>query len=1572
MMKFTLFFVFIASIFTSFGQDECANAVPLIPGTTCSYTTGTFNGMTISSAAPSCGSSSIQDVWYMFTATDSTMSISLSSQSGLNHGFQIIQGSCNGTVVQCVNNNGTSNSEFYFGNGFIPGQDYYVRVFNASGALSALSFGICVQTYPVPANDGCTNATVLTPGSTCNYTTGTFSGAMMNGGVPACGSSSQQDVWYMFTATDSTMSISLSSQSGLNHGFQIIQGSCNGTVLQCVNNNGTSVSEFYFGNNFIPGQVYYVRVLNTSGALSTLSFGICVQTYPVPANDVCSNATLLTPGNTCNYTTGTFSGAMMNGGVPACGSSSQQDVWYRFTATDSTMSISLSSQSGLNHGFQLIQGSCNGPVLQCVNNNGTSVSEFYFDNNFIPGQVYYVRVLNTSGALSTLSFGICVQTYPIPANDGCTNATVLTPGSTCNYTSGTFSGAMMNGGVPACGPGSQQDVWYRFTATDSTMSISLSSQSGLNHGFQLIQGSCNGPVLQCVNNNGTSVSEFYFDNNFIPGQVYYVRVLNTSGALSTLSFGICVQTYPVPANDGCANATVLTPGSSCSYTSGTFSGAMMNGGVPACGSGSQQDVWYRFTATDSTMSISLSSQSGLNHGFQLIQGSCNGPVLQCVNNNGTSVSEFYFNNNFIPGQVYYVRVFNASGSLSTLSFGICVQTYPVPPNDGCANAITLTPGSNCNYTNGTFSGAMMNGGVPACGSGSQQDVWFKFTATDSTMRIFLSSESGLNHGFQLIQGSCNGTVLQCVNTNSTGISETYFNNNFIPGQVYYVRVFNASGSLSTLSFGICVQTYPVPANDVCSNAIELTPASTCSYTTGTFSGAMMNGGVPACAVATSQDVWYKFTATASNMGIQLSSVSGLNHGFQVFEGSCGGTEITCMNNFSSGIGESASLTALTVGSTYFIRVINTLSGLNINNFGICLTGPPPSACTPAVVINTSTTTICQGENVVFNAIPTHEGTAPAYQWKINGSNVGTNSPSYTSTTLANGNSITCVMTSNAACASPLTATSNPIVITVTPAVTPTFTQVPAICSGGSFTLPTTSNNGVTGIWTPAINNTVTTSYSFIPDGGQCANTATMTVTVNNPVVPTFTQVPAICSGGSFTLPTTSNNGITGTWSPAVNNMATTTYTFTPTSSSCTTTATMTVTVNSSSTVPAFNQIAAICTGGSFTLPTTSDNGITGTWSPAINNNATTTYTFTPNAGQCATTTTMTVTVNTPSITPTFNQVPTICAGEAFTLPTISTNGISGTWSPAINNTASTTYTFTPNSGQCGITTTMTVTVNSPLTVPAFNQVAAICSGDSFTLPAVSSNGVTGVWSPGINNTTTTTYTFTPNSGQCATTATMTVTVNSNVIPAFTAIPAICSGGTITLPAISNNGISGTWSPAVNNTATTTYTFTPSSGQCVSTATMTVVVNSVNTNVNTVGITLTAAATGATCQWINCATNQPINGAINASFTPTQNGSYAVIVTQNGCVDTSNCIVVNTVGVESLEQNGWNIYPNPVNAELFIEINEGMDILIIDMTGKVIQSGTLKTGKNELNVSLLTRGIYFIRSESGANVKFVKQ
>ena len=487
-----------------------------------------------------------------------------------------------------------------------------------------------------------------------------------------------------------------------------------------------------------------------------------------------------------------------------------------------------------------------------------------------------------------------------------------------------------------------------------------------------------------------------------------------------------------------------------------------------------------------------------------------------------------------------------------------------------------------------------------------------------------------------------------------------------------------------------------------------------------------------------------------------------------------------------------------------------------------------------------------------------------------------------------------------------TSQSTSVSFVISPLV-PTFTQVAPICIGSTFTLPSSSNNGVTGTWSPAINNQATTTYTFTPTSNSCASTATMTVSVTTSIAPVFTQVAPVCIGSSFTLPNTSNNGIVGSWSPSINNQATTTYHFTPNAGQCGDTTSMTVVVNATPATPAFTQVAPICTGGSFTLPTTSNNGISGTWSPAVNNQNTTTYTFTPSAGSCATTTTMTVDVNANTV-PVFTQIASICQGGSFTLPTTSDNGISGTWSPAVNNTSTTTYTFTPSSGVCASTATMTVTVDQP-TVPTFTAIAAICTGGSFTLPSTSNNSITGTWFPSVNNQATTTYTFVPNTGICATVANITVTVNQPSTPVFTQIAAICAGSSFTLPTSSNNGITGTWSPAINNQATTTYTFTPTAGQCASTATMSVTVNPVAT-------TPTFTQIAPVCYGANISLPTTSNNGISGSWSPAVNNqattTYTFTPSSGSCAGTSATMTVNVTpqspaptGLECYQTANWN-------------------------------------------------------------------
>lgn len=255
--------------------------------------------------------------------------------------------------------------------------------------------------------------------------------------------------------------------------------------------------------------------------------------------------------------------------------------------------------------------------------------------------------------------------------------------------------------------------------------------------------------------------------------------------------------------------------------------------------------------------------------------------------------------------------------------------------------------------------------------------------------------------------------------------------------------------------------------------------------------------------------------------------------------------------------------------------------------------------------------------------------------------------------------------------------------------------------------------------------------------------------------------------------------------------------------------------------PEFLLDTQICFGANLSeLPTISNNGITGTWSPALNNTATTTYTFTPDVGQCATTATMTITVN-PNIAPTFTQVSAICSGANLaSLPTTSNNGITGTWSPALNNTATTTYTFMPDTGQCATTTTMTITVNQLPVIPTGDSLQNFCAIDNPTIGdlVITSNFINWYLTPSGGTPLSPNYALSDGLSLYAasynditncenpTRLQITIQVENPVLPSIEPRQEFCLENILTLGDINTNGISMIWydSPVGGNPILPTY------------------------------------------------------------------------------------------------------------------------------------------------------------------------
>ena len=93
--------------------------------------------------------------------------------------------------------------------------------------------------------------------------------------------------------------------------------------------------------------------------------------------------------------------------------------------------------------------------------------------------------------------------------------------------------------------------------------------------------------------------------------------------------------------------------------------------------------------------------------------------------------------------------------------------------------------------------------------------------------------------------------------------------------------------------------------------------------------------------------------------------------------------------------------------------IGSIVNANSNTITMNVSSALPASVT--IAQTTGTNPQCAGASATFTATPTNGGTTPSYQWKVNGTNVGANSSTYTTTALTNGQSVTCVMTSNAGC-----------------------------------------------------------------------------------------------------------------------------------------------------------------------------------------------------------------------------------------------------------------------------------------------------------------------------------------------------------------------------------------------------------------------------------------------------------------------------------------------------------------------------------------------------------------------------
>jgi gliding motility-associated-like protein len=413
-------------------------------------------------------------------------------------------------------------------------------------------------------------------------------------------------------------------------------------------------------------------------------------------------------------------------------------------------------------------------------------------------------------------------------------------------------------------------------------------------------------------------------------------------------------------------------------------------------------------------------------------------------------------------------------------------------------------------------------------------------------------------------------------------------------------------------------------------------------------------------------------------------------------------------------------------------------------------------------------------------------------------------------------------------------------LVINPSQNITLPSIPDQClnSANPFVLNSTVN-GVNGVWSPtSIDVSVSGSslYSFTPNAAAgCYADGTTAVNVVDPAIPVFVINDEYCQGDTPQILSNTDGTITGTWSPSAiltNASATGTplnYTFTPGANQCAADYTIAVTVNPTEN-PAFSFVTSLCQNATIPiLPVSDDNGIQGSWSGAVNTavlgNQSLTFTPTPDpAHACAVPSTVNfnITNGTPS---TFVPIGPFCETENATLPSVSAEGFTGTWSPSIVDmtnfsAAGQSFTFQPDPNQCANSGTLNVVVLDAIDA-TFNFSTTYCQGSvPAALPGNSLNGYSGTWLPNVIATNTvgsSNYVFTPNVGSCANTTSVGMTINAPIAPVFNLPLTVCENATApSLPVNSTNGVSGSWSPGTINTVLTgvqNFVFTHNPSSC---------------------------------------------------------------------------------------------------------------------------------------------------------------
>jgi SprB repeat len=986
----------------------------------------------------------------------------------------------------------------------------------------------------------------------------------------------------------------------------------------------------------------------------------------------------------------------------------------------------------------------------------------------------------------------------------------------------------------------------------------------------------------------TGTAPFQYSINGVSFQVSNLFTGLASGnyVVYARDAGGCIGTFSIVVTNvaGPSISAVVTP-ASCSASDGIITATGSLGtppyqyskdgftfGASNVFTGLSGNTIYTITVKDfnnciSTTTVTVNNVAGLTLAVSTISSSCsaNSGVITATATGGTAPLTYSIN-----GTVYQAgNIFNGllAGSYTVYvkDGGGCIVTKPATVSSVTGPSVTATV-----QLNATCSAA--NGVIIATGSGGALPLTYSINGTVyQASNAFLNVAAGTYTVYVKDATGCIATQAGLVVTNSgvgagistfTVVTKYYPCNGDVVGKITNPRVNGANCGTCTFSldFGAYIPNatqlflnvapgiHYVTAKDAngCTKTIQvnLAPTAVSTGTTvvtatacNTSNGSIVLTGIgpntPYHASINGGTTWVTFDPSTTFAGLAggvytiiiaddasftspPDNPGGCTSTLTVIVPSTGGPSLsTTQTNGSCLLNDGTITAAGTLGTPPLNYNINggayqtsgLFTGLGTGTYTVnvqdgtgcistkivTITNPPAPSVTAAI-----TPAACGLNNGSVTATGTG-GTAPL-QYSIDGfafqtSNIFNN--------IAPG-TYTLYVRDASTCYSSIT-----VVIANTPLPAVTAFTIAASCNNNDGSIVATGSAG-TAPYTYSINGTVYQSsgtfsglaagfYTVtIKDDRGCTNTTG--ITVGNIGAPTFTTttISAKCgnangtitvtaTGGSIPYQYSSDGGVTYQPGNILTPLAPGTYTVVVKDANGCITAkavllpniagpqTLTATIINAACSNANGSITAAATGGTAPLQYSIDGT---TYQPATLFSALAAGPYTlyvKDANGCIKTLPVTV-LNLPAPILTLSMSPASCglsdgtitaAATGGTLPlTYSKNGILFQASNIFTGLAAGPYSITVKDARnCIATANITVTILGTPVTPTFAPVAPICAGAALAaLPTTSINGITGTWSPALNNTTTTLYTFTPGGAQCATTTTLTITVNPKPAP----------------------------------------------------------------------------------------------------------------------------------------------------------------------------------------------------------------